>query len=72
MFRAQKQDLESMSLNKFKHQVLHQLVIPRVSKAGLESLQKLLKFHLTMLEKDGLIFMKLRKKLTNLENLRNF
>jgi hypothetical protein len=72
MFRAQKQDLESMNLNKFKHQVLHQLVIPRVSKAGLESLQKLLKFHLTMLEKDGLIFMKLRKKLTNLENLRNF
>jgi hypothetical protein len=72
MFRAQKQDLESMNLNKFKHQVLHQLVIPQVSKAGLESLQKLLKFHLTMLEKDGLIFMKLRKKLTNLENLRNF
>ena len=68
MFQAQKQDLESMNSNKSNHQALHQLVMLQVNKVGLESWQKLLKFHLMMLEKDGSIFMKLQKKLMNLES----
>jgi hypothetical protein len=57
-----------MNSNKSNHQALHQLVMLQVNKVGLESWRKLLKFHLMMLEKDGLIFMKLQKKLMNLES----